>query len=83
MNDLFKSKRFWAAVASLAVVLLKDVMKFPLSETQLTEILMVVSAWIVGDSLRSTVPPNIEVDDETLAIVADSVAERLKGGKQS
>jgi hypothetical protein len=83
MSDLFKSKRFWAAIASLAVVLLKDRLNLPLTETQLTEIIMVVAAWIVGDSLRSTVPPNIEVDDETLAIVADSVAERLKGGKQS
>jgi hypothetical protein len=52
MNQLIKSKRFWAAVAGIAASLLRD--KLPISEDQITEIVMVLAAWIVGDSLRST-----------------------------
>lgn len=52
MNEIFKSKRFWAAVASVAAVALKD--KLPINEEQLTQIIYVIGAWIVGDSLRST-----------------------------
>lgn len=53
-NDLFKSKRFWASVASVAIVLLKDKIPLGLTDEQLTQIVMAVGAWIVGDSLRST-----------------------------
>lgn len=54
LNELFKSKRFWVAVASVAAVVLKD--KLPISEEQLTSIVMVIGAWIVGDSLRGVQP---------------------------
>lgn len=51
LSDLVKSKRFWAAAAMVAVVVLKD--KVPLDEQQITNLVMAVGAWIVGDSLRS------------------------------
>jgi len=54
LSDLVKSKRFWAAAAMVAVVVLKD--KVPLDEQQITNLVMAVGAWIVGDSLRSVVP---------------------------
>jgi hypothetical protein len=51
LSDLVKSKRFWAVAAMVAVVVLKD--KVPLDEQQITNLVMAVGAWIVGDSLRS------------------------------
>jgi hypothetical protein len=51
LSELVKSKRFWAAAAMIAVVVLKD--KVPLDEQQITNLVMAVGAWIVGDSLRS------------------------------
>lgn len=38
----------------VAVVVLKD--KVPLDEQQITNLVMAVGAWIVGDSLRSVAP---------------------------
>jgi len=55
LNDLIKSKRFWAAVAGIAVVVLKDKLPIALDEQQITTIVMAVGSWIVGDSLRATV----------------------------
>lgn len=52
MKDLFKSKRFWLAVGSAIAVALKDYL--PLSEEQVQQIVMVIGAWIIGDSLRQT-----------------------------
>lgn len=55
MQELFKSKRFWLAVGSAAAVILKD--RIALTEQQIQEIILLVAAWIVGDSLRQTTPP--------------------------
>lgn len=52
LENLINSRRFWAAVASIAVVALKD--KIPLTEEQITMLVMTVGAWIVGESLRSS-----------------------------
>jgi hypothetical protein len=52
IQSLIRSRRFWAAVASIAVVVFKD--KLPLDEDQITTIIMAVGAWIVGESLRSS-----------------------------
>jgi hypothetical protein len=50
IGELVKSKRFWAAAATIAVVVLKD--RLPLTEDQIQELVWVVGAWIVGDSVR-------------------------------
>jgi hypothetical protein len=54
INSLITSRRFWAAVASIAVVVLKD--KLPIPEEQITNIVLAIGAWIVGESLRSSQP---------------------------
>jgi hypothetical protein len=56
ISELFKSKRFWAAAATVAVVVLKD--RLPLSEDQIQELVWVVAAWIVGDSVRPVPKPD-------------------------
>lgn len=55
LNDLLKSKRTWLAIAAIAVVVLKD--RVPLTEDQITQIVLAAGSWIIGDSLRATVPP--------------------------
>lgn len=50
--DILKSKRFWAAVATLLVVVLGK-LGLDIDEATVQNIVMVVAAWIVGDSLRS------------------------------
>lgn len=52
MKMLLRSKRFWLAVGSAVAVALQGVI--PLSEQQIQELVLVVAAWIIGDSLRAT-----------------------------
>lgn len=54
LSDLLKSKRFWAAAASVAVVVFQD--KLPLSADQINAIVLAIGSWIVGDSLRAVQP---------------------------
>jgi hypothetical protein len=56
IGELFKSKRFWAAAATIAVVVFKD--RVPLSEDQIQELVWLVAAWIVGDSVRPLPKPD-------------------------
>jgi hypothetical protein len=56
MNAIFQSKRFWLTVASVIVVALKDVIPVELTADQVTQIVLAIGAWIVGDSLRATNP---------------------------
>jgi uncharacterized protein (DUF2062 family) len=58
LQGLFKSKRFWAAAAAVAVVALRD--KIPLTEDQITTIVYAVGAWIVGDSIRPISPAKVQ-----------------------
>lgn len=56
MGDLISSKRFWAAVAGVAVVIAKQFMP-DIPEDAVTNIVMVVSAWIVGETFRPVTTP--------------------------
>ena len=58
-NDILKSKRVWAVIGTIAVVVLKD--RTSLSEQQILEIIALISALIVGDSLRPVAPKPDEV----------------------
>ena len=58
-NDILKSKRVWAVIGTIAVVVLKD--RTSLSEQQILEIVALVSALVVGDSLRPVAPKPDEV----------------------
>ena len=58
-NDMLKSKRVWAVIGTIAVVVLKD--RTSLSEQQILEIVALISALIVGDYLRPVAPKPDEV----------------------
>lgn len=57
LQALLKSKRFWAAVASIAVVVLKD--KVPLTEDQISLVVLAIGGWIVGESIRPVNAPEV------------------------
>ncbi len=49
---LLKSRRFWAALAGVAVVVAEP---FGLSAGAVEEVVFLIMAWVVGDSLSKTV----------------------------
>jgi len=53
-QNLLQSRRFWAALAALVVAVGNDGLGFKLSQDQVDLAVTVLSAWIVGDSLRKT-----------------------------
>ena len=57
LDGLLKSKRFWAAAAVVAVVVLKD--KTPLTDDQIQQIVWAVGAWIFGESVRPVDGPKV------------------------
>jgi hypothetical protein len=54
MNALLKSKRFWLAASTLLAVALRERLNLPVTDDQVHQVVLVVAAWIVGDSLRGT-----------------------------
>lgn len=52
LSTLVRSRRFWAAVGGVAVVVLRD--GLGLTEDQALTITGLASAWILGDSLSKT-----------------------------
>ena len=54
INDLLKSRRFWVSVGGLAAVLLRDRLNLPFTDEQITDIALLIGAWVVGESLRSS-----------------------------
>ena len=58
LDKLLKSKRFWAAAAGLAVIVLKD--KTPFSDDQISMIVLTIGSWIVGESIRPVDPKPAE-----------------------
>ena len=52
LTSLFTSRRFLAAVAGVLAVVLQDTLG--ISETQSLQVMGMLSAWIVGDSLKNT-----------------------------
>ena len=49
---LFSSRRFWAAFSGIAVSLMQE--KLGVTPEVATQIVAVLIAWIVGDSLKTT-----------------------------
>ena len=58
-NDILKSKRVWAVIGTIAVVVFKD--RTSLSEQQILEIVGLVAALVLGDSVRPVAPKPDEV----------------------
>ncbi len=56
LGELVKSKRFWAALAMVITAILKD--RVPLTEDQIQQLVWVVAAWIIGDSVRPLPKPD-------------------------
>ena len=55
INSLFKSRRFWVAVAGVVIVSSETVRgNIGITADQTTNIVLVLGSWIVGDSLRTT-----------------------------
>jgi len=52
LRSLSSSRRLWAAVSGVIVVVLQDVIG--LTEDQALTVAGIVSAWVVGDALRRT-----------------------------
>lgn len=51
MNDLLKSKRFWAAVSGLVVIFTKQFWPDIPDET-VTNVVLIIASWIVGETIR-------------------------------
>ena len=49
-NDILKSKRVWAVIGTIAVVVFKD--RTSLTDQQILEIVGLVAALVLGDSVR-------------------------------
>lgn len=56
LQTIVKSRRFWVAVAGLVIAVGRDQIPILQSFTdeQITQAIMVLGAWIVGESLRSS-----------------------------
>lgn len=52
LKSLFKSRRFWTALASVVVVVMND--SFGIPEETANTIAAIGVSWVVGDSLRMT-----------------------------
>lgn len=63
MGELFQSKRFWAAVMSVLVVVLGH-FGFEVDQETLWLVVSPVIAWIVGDSLRGLPSREKEVNGD-------------------
>jgi phenylpyruvate tautomerase PptA (4-oxalocrotonate tautomerase family) len=58
LKALVLSRRFQAAVAALVTVVVQDLLG--LTEQQVTVIVQLVMAWIVGDSIYNTTTPKLD-----------------------
>jgi hypothetical protein len=53
LKSLIQSRRFWLALSGILFVV-TDHFGLPVSEDQVQTVIMLVAAWIIGDSLRAT-----------------------------
>lgn len=51
LSSLIRSRRFWASVAALAAVVGEQ---FGVSTGVTQEVVLLIAAWVIGDSLRRT-----------------------------
>jgi hypothetical protein len=54
LQSFIKSRRFWLMIGGVAVAIFKDQLGLPLTEEQINEMVLLIGAWIVGESLRSS-----------------------------
>lgn len=56
LDGLFQSRRFWVSLAGVVGVIAIDQLKLPVSQEQIEMVVVLIGAWVVGDSLRKTSP---------------------------
>lgn len=56
LQTLVKSRRFWVAVAGVVIAVGRDQIPFlaNFTDEQITQAVIMLGAWIVGESLRSS-----------------------------
>ena len=54
LASLFESRRFWISVAGIAVAVSHMGNPLGISEEQIHDIVLLLAAWVVGDSVRKT-----------------------------
>jgi hypothetical protein len=54
LQSFIKSRRFWLMIGGVAVAVFKEQLGLPLTDQQITEIVLLIGSWIVGESLRSS-----------------------------
>lgn len=55
LKELLKSRKFWAALTGLAMVVVKGFdPRFPLSEEQVTTLVALLAAYILGTGLEGS-----------------------------
>jgi hypothetical protein len=54
LKSLLTSRRFWAVASGLIVVVTKELGIANLDETQVQNIALLISSWVLGESLRSS-----------------------------
>ena len=54
VNDLLKSRRFWAAVALIAVPVINEKLNLNMSEDQFIATAAAIVGLIIGESIRSS-----------------------------
>jgi hypothetical protein len=60
--DLFKSRKFWASVAGLLLVVIQQfVPDFPLDNAQMTNVILVIVAYVIGTGLEDSAPTSLEL----------------------
>lgn len=62
-GGLFQSRRFWAALTGIAVVIAQEtVLGQYITEEQVNTISQLLMAWILGDSLQKTLPKGAQAN---------------------
>ena len=55
IRALFESRRFWVSVAGILVVISEQLGNpLGISDAQITELVILAAAWVVGDCVRKT-----------------------------
>ena len=55
IRALVESRRFWVSVAGILVVISEQLGNpLGISDAQITELVILAAAWVVGDSVRKT-----------------------------
>lgn len=54
ISSLFNSRRFWVSIAGVVFVLLSDGLGVGITQDQVSYIVLLGGAWVVGDSLRAS-----------------------------